>query len=107
MAIYPGNPTLSIAVTSYHGSVVPGATSCQKAFPRERFSVVWRALADIVQSGKYNAFIFCAIGQLQRQIAVSSTAVVRRYNKRQHPDSKLQASPSVCSRCAERYTAID
>jgi hypothetical protein len=81
MAIYPGNPTLSIAVDSYLASVVPGATSRQKAFPRKRFSVVWPALAHIVQSGKFTAIIFCAIGRPQRKMAVSSTAVVRRYNK--------------------------
>jgi hypothetical protein len=63
---------------------------------------VWCALTHIVQFGKSIASILSAIGKLQWKMAVSSTAVVRRYNKRQHPDSKLQASPSVCSRCAER-----
>jgi hypothetical protein len=98
MAIYPGNPTLSIAVNSYLAGVFPGATSCQKAFPREPISVVWSALAHIVQTGKFIAFIVSAIGQLKRIMAVSSTAVVRRYNKgkQQRPNLGLDGQlPAV------------
>jgi hypothetical protein len=102
MNIQPSYPTLNTADYSNLGSVVPSATIGHQAFPRERFSVVWRALSSIVPFGNTFACILSAIGQLQRKMAVSSAAVERRYNKWQQSDSKLRASPSVCSRCARR-----
>lgn len=102
----PSHSALNIEGISWLGSFVPGATIGHRATQRERRFAVRCTHSQFALSCKFIAFIFGAIGQLQRKIAELKTAVVRRYNKGQQSDGKLSAPPPVCSRCAWRYVYL-